>query len=377
MKHRHVLTIIAFISSSLLGCSTDSRYAVTEFKEIPGLLEFHDMPGVSIAIIEDFKIDQLITFGVKDRNTLEPVTQDTLFQAASMSKSVTAVAAMKMAQNGMIDLDEDINNELVSWTVAENEQTKEEKVNLRRLLSHTAGTTVHGFSGYRQDEVIPSLHEILNGQAPANSPAVVVDTTPGSQFSYSGGGYVIAQQAMIDVTQQPFEDWVNEAVFEPLAMTSSSFNQILSEERTGRASAGHDTEGQNIPGNYNLYPEMSAAGLWTTPQDLAKLLIELQLSLLNQSNIVLAGDVVEEMITPIGGPIFNTDDLFYGLGFMITRQGDEMYFGHGGNQSGFHSQMGATRSGNGYVVMTNGDNGPAVIDEIVTLLERAATQNAR
>jgi len=323
--------------------------------------------------MKDFEIDQLLVFGVKNQNTLEPVTQDTLFQAASMSKSVTAVAAMKMSQNGMIDLDDDINNELVSWAVDENEHTNEEKVTLRRLLSHTAGTTVHGFQGYSQYVVIPSLHEILNGQAPANSPAIVVNNIPGSRFSYSGGGYVLAQQAMIDATQQPFEDLMNEAVFEPLAMTSSSFNQFLSEEKVARVSAGHDTEGQNILGDYNLYPEMSAAGLWTTPQDLAKLLIELQLSLLNQSNIVLAGEVVEEMITPIGGSISDSGDLFYGLGFMISKQGDEMYFGHAGNQTGFHSQMGATKSGAGYVVMTNGDNGPAVIDEIVSLIEKSET----
>jgi len=372
---------IALISGTLLGCSSDSGTSISgrtldEINEIPGLLEDYNVPGVSIAIIRDYEVDQLLTYGLKNSETSAQVTPDTLFQAASMSKSVTAVAAMKMSQNGMIDLHDDINNELVSWSIEGNEHTEVEKVNLRRLLSHTAGTSVHGFAGYSQGEVIPSLHEILNGQAPANSPAIVVNNIPGSQFSYSGGGYVLAQQAMIDVTQQPFEDLMNEAIFEPLGMTSSSFDQFLSEDRIALISAGHDSEGQNIPGDYNLYPEMSAAGLWTTPEDLAKLLIELQLSLLNQSNILLAGEVVEDMITPIGGPIWGTDDLSYGLGFMISTKDDEMSFGHGGNQAGFHSQMGATRSGSGYVVMTNGDNGPALIEEIVSLIEESVIQNS-
>lgn len=381
MKNRNFVVFFAIFSSLLLGCSSDSgrsesAAAIDAFNEIPSLMEAYNVPGVSIAVIQDYKVSQLLAYGTANNETLVQVTPDTLFQAASISKSVTAVAAMKMSQDGMIDIHDNINNELVSWTVEDNEHTEVEKVTFRRLLSHTAGTSVHGFAGYRQNEAIPSLQEILNGQDPANSPPIVVNNTPGSQFSYSGGGYVLAQQALIDVTQQSFEDMMHETVFAPLDMMSSSFNQFLSEDSLARASVGHDSDGRNILGDYHLYPEMSAAGLWTTPHDLGKLLIELQLSLQNQSNILLAGEVVEEMITPVGGPIWNSDDLFYGLGFfIISKQGDEMYFGHEGNQSGFHSRMAATRSGLGYVVMTNGDNGPIVIDAIVSLIEKSQTQN--
>ncbi len=371
-----ILSILVLSACSSDSSNTPAGHSVNNFSEIPGLLEIYNVPGVSIAIIKDYEIDQLLAFGIKNQSTLAPVTKDTLFQAASMSKSVAAVAAMKMSQNGMIDLDEDINNKLVSWTVEDNIHTTEEKVNLRRLLSHTAGTTVHGFAGYRQDEETPSLVEILNGQAPANSAAVKVDNTPGSTFSYSGGGYIVAQQALIDLAQQPFEDILRETVLEPLGMKSSSFNQLLTEEQLSSASAGHDTNGLNIMGDYNRYPEMSAAGLWTTPEDLAYFLIELQLALRNQSDKVLTGDAVEEMITPVSGPIFGTEDLFYGLGFMNSQQGDKVYFGHAGNQAGFHSQMAATRSGTGYVVMTNGDHGPALIEEIVTLIEKEETQDS-
>lgn len=377
VKNRNVLTTIALISSSLFGCSSDPGYTVNEYEEIPSLLEYYDVPGVSIAIIEDFKIDQLLTYGVKNRATSAPVNQDTLFQAASISKSVTAVATMKMYQDGMIELDEDINNKLVSWNLEENDYTSEEKVSLRRLLSHTAGTTVHGFRGYNQNETIPTLQAILDGQTPANSPAIVVDTTPGSLFRYSGGGYVIAQQALMDLTQQPFEDLMNEILLEPLEMTSSSFNLPLSDDRMARTSAGHHIDGQNIVGDYNRYPEMSAAGLWTTPQDLAKLLIELQLSLVNQSNKVLAGEVVEEMLTSTGEPASDPVDDFYGLGFNVWKHGDEIHFGHAGVNSGFVSQMTAQKtSGAGFVVMTNGDNGAAVIEEIISLIEREKIQNS-
>ena len=379
MNNGIVFSIAALVTSSLLGCSSNSTFnsgnGLNAFSEIPELMELHGVPGVSIATIKNFKIDKILVFGVKNQNTQDPVTQDTLFQAASMSKSVTAVAAMKMSQNGMIGLDIDINNELVSWSVDENEHTTEEKVTLRRLLSHTAGTTIHGFPGYHQDEAIPSLIEILNGQSPANTAAIVVDSRPGSQFKYSGGGYVLAQQALIDVTQQPFEDLMNENVLEPLGMTNSSFRQFLSNDNIAKVSAGHNSAGQNIFGDYNKYPEMSAAGLWSTPQDLAKFLIELQLSLLNQSNKVLAGEVVEEMITPIVDPEFGTSNSSYGLGFTLWTEGDDEYFGHAGANAGFKSQMIAHRnSGDGAVVMTNGNNGDFVVEEIISFIKKANAQ---
>lgn len=387
MKNKNVLSIIALISSSLLGCSSvsDSGYSINEFDDIPGLLKYYNVPGVSIAIIKDFKIDKLLVYGVKNQSTREPVTQDTLFQAGSISKSVSAIAAMKLSQNGLIDLDEDINNKLVSWTVEENEYTAEEKVTLRRLLSHRAGISIEGFSeaGYYQNEELPSLVEILNGQPPAYSPAVVLDNTPGSAFKYSNEGYLIMQQALIDMTQQPFENIMDETVLEPLDMTSSSFDLFLSEDRIARASAGHDTEGQNILGDYKILPEFAPAGLWTTPEDLAKFLIELQLSLLNQSNTVLAAEVVEEVLTPIGGPV-NDEEVndenyvreFYGLGFRLKEHGDDYKFGHGGATIGFRTRMAAhTRSGAGYVVMTNSLNGVPVYEEIISFIEKAETQD--
>ena len=372
MQHKILNSVIVLLLTPLLGCSTNSDYVINDFNKISALMEFHNVPGVSIAIIKDFKIDQLLVYGVKNQDTLAPVTNDTLFQAASISKSVASVAVMKMSQNGIIDIDEDINNKLISWNVEENEFTIEHKATFRKLLSHTAGTTVHGFHGYSQNDEIPSLVEILNGQTPANSPAIVVDNTPGNTFEYSGGGFVIAQQALIDVTQQPFEDLMNDTVLEPLGMTSSSYKQLLSGDKIARTSAGHDSNGNNILADYNIYPEMSAAGLWTTPQDLAKFLIELQLALLTRSNKVLTDDAVEEMITPTGGPVFNSENIFYGLGFMIWKQGDEIYFGHGGANKGFRSRMMAhNKLGMGYVVMTNGENGEDVIQEIVSLISRS------
>lgn len=361
MQHRKKNSAIVLILSLFLGCSSDSDYVVNDFNDIPALLEFYNVPGVSIAIIKDFEIDQLLVYGVKNQATLAPVTEGSLFQAASISKSVAAVASMKMSQNEMIDLDEDINHKLISWNVEENEFTTEQKVTLRRLLSHTAGTTVPGFGGYNQNEEIPSLVEILNGQKPANSPAIVVDNTPGSPFKYSGGGYVIAQQTLIDVTQQPFEDFMYETVLEPLSMTSSSYNQLLSEDRIAKVSVGHYSNGQNILGDYNIYPEMAAAGLWTTPQDLAKFLIELQLSLRNQSNKILTAESVEEMLMPTG----------YGLGFNVWKRGNEIHFGHGGANVGFRSLIVAHKTaGIGFVVMTNSDNGSEVISKISSLIKQ-------
>lgn len=344
---------------SWTGCDKDNPASPDETSYVETLMTLNDVPGVSIAIIRNFQIYTLEVYGVKNVTSEDPVTFQTLFQAASISKPVSSMAALKPVQDGKLRLDENINLSLTSWQVTENTHTSDEKVTLRLLMSHTAGTTVHGFRGYRYGENRPTLIQVLNGSPPANSPAIVVDTVPGTISRYSGGGFCIMQQAMIDVEQADFPQILQEAVLTPLSMDNSTFDQPLGEARLNQAATGHLSNGQIIPGDHHVYPEMAAAGLWTTPANLANFLIEVQLSLAEQSNRLLTAETTDLMLTPV----LNSG---YGLGMSIMNINGEIYFGHGGANEGFRCFMMAHKTdGVGVVVMTNSDNGSDLIDTLL------------
>ena len=313
-------------------------------------MKFYKVPGLTIAVIKDFKVDWARAYGVKDIESNEPVTTETLFQAGSISKSVNAMVAMKKVEQGKISLDEPINNKLVTWKLPENEFTAKKKVTLRNLLSHTAGTTVHGFPGYAVSEKVPTLPQVLDGASPANTAPVRVDFEPGSKFRYSGGGTTIAQLAIMDIEKQPYPEIAKKTVLEPLRMTNSTYSQPLPDDWRKQAASGHRQDGSLVAGKIHVYPEMAAAGLWTTPTDLAKFAIDLQLSLAGRANKVLSKSSVEMMTTSFMENV--------GLGFFIEKHGNALYFGHGGADEGFRAEMLVSRDkGYGAVVMANSDNG--------------------
>src|SRR6185503_1209830 len=190
-------------------------------------MKHYKVPGVTVAVIHDFKIAWAKAYGVKDTETNEAVTTETLFQAGSISKPVAAMAALKKVEQGKIALDEDINNRLTTWKLPDNDFTAKKRVTLANLLSHTGGTTVHGFPGYEPDQKLPTLPQILDGAAPANTAAVRVDFEPGSKFRYSGGGTTIAQLAIMDIEKKPYPQIAQETVLGPLNMTSSTYQQPL------------------------------------------------------------------------------------------------------------------------------------------------------
>ena len=313
-------------------------------------MKFYKVPGLSVAVIKDFKIDWARSYGVKDIETKEPVVLETLFQAGSISKSVNAMVAMKKVEQGKISLDEPINNKLVTWKLPENEFTARKKVTLRNLLSHTAGTTVHGFPGYAVTEKLPTLPQVLDGASPANTAAVRVDFEPGSKFRYSGGGITIAQLAIMDLEKQPYPEIAKKTVLDPLKMTNSTYSQPLPDDWRKLAASGHRQDGSLVEGKIHVYPEMAAAGLWTTPTDLAKFAIDVQLSLAGRANRVLSKDSTQTMTTAFLENV--------GLGFFIEKHGNSLYFGHGGADEGFRAEMLVSRDkGYGAVVMANSDNG--------------------
>jgi CubicO group peptidase (beta-lactamase class C family) len=324
-------------------------------------MRFYKVPGVSVAVVNEGRIEWARGYGVKDNTTNDAVTTETLFQAGSISKPVAALAALKLVQQGKLNLDENVNLKLVSWKLPDNDFTKDQKVTLRRLLTHNAGLTVHGFPGYAADEEVPTAVQVLDGQKPANTPAIRVDTVPGTIWRYSGGGYTIMQQLLVDVLKKPFPEIMRESVLEPAGMKRSTYEQPLPVARAKETATAH-VNGEAIKGRYHTYPEMAAAGLWTTPSELALLTIELQKSLAGKSNKIISKEMTAQMLS--------RQFQNWGLGPSITVKDQIIEFSHGGSDEGFESFWVGFSNGSGAAVMTNGDRGNPLAMEIIRSIAR-------
>ena len=315
-----------------------------------------DVPGVSIAVIHGGAVHWARGFGVTALGG-PPVLPETLFQAGSISKPVAAVAALALVQAGKLDLDADVNLALKSWKIPANSWTDDAKVTLRRLLNHSAGVTVHGFPGYATGGPVPSLVEVLDGAPPANTAAIRVDTVPGKQFRYSGGGYTIMQQLLIDVTGKSFPDLLEETVLKPFGMTHSSFVQPLPASEATMAATPYRRDKAPVPGGPHIYPELAAAGLWTTPTDVARFAVALQNAWAGRDTSVLAQSTTTQMLTPGLGD--------YGLGPVVRGAPPHRRFLHDGVNDGFVNMMVAYENGDGAVIMTNGIRGWQLAREIM------------
>src|SRR5262245_2270193 len=255
------------------------------------------IPGLSLAIVQEGKIVKARAYGVTEAGGSQPVTPATLFQAGSISKPVTAFGALVLVQRGKLDLDADVNLKLKTWKVPASDVARGKKVTLRRLLSHSAGLTVHGFPGYAVGEPVPSVVQILDGAKPANTDPIRVDLEPGTKFRYSGGGYTVAQQLILDVTGKPFPQTMRDLVLGPLGMSQSTYEQPLPRDKAELTPTGHGGDRVRIDGRWHIYPEMAAAGLWTTPSDLARFAIGVQQAAAGKSKVLGRG-LARQMLAP-------------------------------------------------------------------------------
>ncbi len=318
-------------------------------------MKHYRVPGVSVAVVKDGEIRWAKGYGIANTRTKAPVETETLFQAGSISKPIAALAALKLVDQGTVDLDTDVNQYLKNWTVPENGFTDTEKVTLRRLLTHTAGMTVHGFPGYSQWDEFPTTQQVLDGEG--NTDPVRVDTTPGGTWRYSGGGYTVMQKLVEDVSGMSFDEYLGEHVLAPMGMENSTYQQPLSEELHAMASAAYDHQGKILAGNWNNYPEQAAAGLWTTPSELARYCMEIQQIVAGKEEGVLSRDTVLEMLKKHQGD--------WGLGPSLEGGAEALIFQHGGKNAGFTNEMFAyAHRGDAVIVMTSGDSGGALIGEI-------------
>jgi CubicO group peptidase (beta-lactamase class C family) len=318
----------------------------------------YHVPGVSIALIDSGRIAWARGFGVKKAGTADSIGGATIFQAGSTSKPIAVTAMLRLVEQGRLSLDENVNRYLRSWKLPENRFTAREKVTLRRIVSHSAGLTVHGFPGYAVGQPLPTLPQILDGKKPANTEPVRVDTFPGALYRYSGGGLTIMQQLLIDVTGKSFPELTRDLVLGPTGMTHSTYEEPLPSARVADAARAHDSQGVMIPGGWHIYPEMAAAGLWTTPSDLARWALAITAARAGRASTPLSPGTVTQMLTVQKEPL--------GLGVFLGGNGRAFHFGHGGDNQGFHTDLVMyPEAGQGVAVMANGDAGPALIQEII------------
>jgi CubicO group peptidase (beta-lactamase class C family) len=319
-----------------------------------------NVPGVSIAVIHEGRIEWARGFGVKSIGGA-PVTADTLFQAASISKPVFAVAVMRQVQAGKLDLDANVNDYLKSWKLPDNEFTKDQKVTLRRVLSHTAGLTVHGFPGYEAGAKVPTNIQILDGMAPANNPEIRVDVVPGSLYRYSGGGYTLAQLLMRDVTGQALPKLMHDTVLAPLGMSRSTYDQPLPASRAGEVALPYRGDGTPVTGGPHVYPELAAAGLWTTPSDLARYALGVREALAGKSKVITAATARLMLTKQLGD---------HAIGPVVGGSTARKYFTHNGGNEGYRCLLVMYEDGEGAAIMTNGDNGGGLMYEVVRTIAR-------
>ncbi|MDE2877530.1 serine hydrolase domain-containing protein [Candidatus Palauibacter soopunensis] len=318
------------------------------------------VPGVSVAVLVDGEIAWARGYGLADVESGRSVTPNTLFQAASISKPVAALAALRLVESGRADLDGDVNAYLTSWRVPDNAFTVQAPVTLRGLLTHRAGLTVWGFPGYGPDEEAPDGPGVLDGHG--NTDPVRVYKVPGESWRYSGGGYTVMQQLVADVHGKPFATVMREEVLDPIGMLRSTYEQPIPPERRDDIATGYRPNGDRVPSGWHTYPEQAAAGLWTTPSELALYAREMQRAWKGESTRVLGEALAREMLTP------DADD--WGLGPAISEDGER--FRHGGSNQGFRCTFAAYIDGDdGVFVMTNSDSGSELASEIAITVAHA------
>lgn len=360
-----VLQRVERITANLLPANV-IRGGASRGLKLADRMEHYGTPGVSIAVINGFAIEWARGYGTLALDSPDAVTAQTLFQVASISKPVAAVGALRLVQEGRLKLDEDVNDRLKSWKVPENEFTQERKVTLRGLLTHTAGFDMFPYEGSRASEPLPTVLQVLDGAAPATNPPVRVVHRPGSRVVYSGGGFLVLQQLLVDVTQTPFPDLMLDRVFRPLEMRDSTFQHPLPEDLRPRAASGTQ-RGEPVEGRWLIKPNMASGGLWSTASDIARLLIELQKARLGESARVLTQQTVNLMLPPDESPVFGDGSdsvLVRGMGFGVAGDGPTFRFSHGGYTTGYRAEAIAFGDGRGVVILTNGSS-QALLREII------------
>ncbi|WP_067460885.1 non-ribosomal peptide synthetase [Actinomadura macra] len=362
----HLTRVAELVERPAATAPAPRRRATTE--PIPGLLttmKDEHVPGVSIAVLRDGEPAELHAHGVLAMGGTDPVTPDTLFQAGSISKHVTALGALTLVEQGRLDLDEDVNRYLTSWQVPGSEDGAPPPViTVRHLLGNTSGLSLAPNKGYRRDEPVPSLLDLLCGRPPVTTPPVRAAGTPGAVYRKANVNWSVLQQVMEDVTGLPFTELMDTLVLGPLGMDASSYHQRFPETSGRSVAVGHAPDGSPIEGGWRVRLEVAAAGLWTTAEDLTKIAREIRRAHRGEESVLIGTERAHQMLVPHPGA-------FYGLGSIVDDTGADLEFGHGGEPIGYwNMSISRVGGGTGFVALTNGESGGAVVRLLVATLGR-------
>ena len=370
---KYLLLVLLFLSTTAFSQTAEVKRRIQQVENglipyvpvkgfaqwtIADRMKYHKIPGASIAVIKDFKIDWAKSYGLADTTLKKPASNQTVYSAGSVSKLLMAFAAMRMVEQGKINLDSPINNYLKSWKLAENDFTKNKPVTLRMLLSHTGGTSQSAYFGFTPDKKpLPTIVEIVSGASISEARPVVVNSEPGKEFRYSGGGSMVAQLALMDITGKDFNSIISEQIFEPLGLKQATFQQPLPASFANNAASAY-SEASWFKGMPYVYPQQAAAGLYSNATNLATFIIEMQKAYAGNSKL-MKKSTVEQMLIPVAKISEGSYLEQIGLGaFLLERTGNTntkgKYFEHQGVNAGFVTYaMGSVEDGNGIVIMMN------------------------
>lgn len=321
----------------------------------------HKVPALSVAVIRNGALDWSAAWGALETGSGRAGC-DSLFQAGSLAKPVTVLAALRMQQQGVIDFDKDIATHLASYTLPAGAQTAANPVTLRNLFTHTSGITPGGYDGYAQGQPIPTDVQTVRAEAPANSRKVEVLEAPGESLVYSGGGYTVAEIALQDTLKQPFEQIMQQWLLTPVGMRQADFTVPLPAASHAHAARGHRADGSVVPGGWHHHPEQAAAGLWATASDMAAFLVELHKGYVGTSEVFTQASIRELMANPIDR---------HAYGFRLIGEGEDVFLTHYGGTVGYRAGMTLNlRTGDGAVYLANSDNGSNLGREFLAAVSR-------
>ena len=354
--HKIFISSLIFFSFSISAHSTDIK------KSLFSAMKSYNVPTVGYAIINNYKIVSAKTISI-DKSTY--VSLKSLFQAASISKSMTAYGALNLVDKKKLELDKPANNYLKTWKIPQNKYTKKHPVKLNNLMDMTAGLSVSGFAGYQRGKPLPSQLDILNGISPANNKPIRVFYTPGSKYFYSGGAFQVLQQVITDTTKKKFNTYMNKKILNKLGMQDSIYEYPLkTSEFLAQAIPGYDWNNKKIKGGWHNYMCSGACGMWSTPTDLARFILNVTNSYLGNKDGLISKKLAKKLLTRQK----NTD---FGLGFVVSGKGNGLYFWKAGHNYGYHSLvLMFPNTGDGIAIMTNSESGSILINYIVAIIAK-------
>ncbi len=368
---------IARVENGLVPMSAEAQPQWGSSATLAERMAHYQAPGVSVAVMDEHGLDWAKGYGVRVAGESEAVTAQTLFHAGSVAKSLSAAAILTLVEQGLLSLDDDVNDQLVSWRVPENEYTAREKVTLRRLLSHSAGIK-DGLTNRGPDDPMPayvtfgdevpgaSLQQLLEGMPEDDIGPTRVVQVPGTGFRYANADYAILELLVEDRLGQPFDDFMQAAVLDRLRMASSSYHQPLPQELRARSVSEHTLDGKPVAGGRANFPFHAAGSLWTTPGDLVLFMIDLMKAYQGETGHLLSPEMARQMLSPQIAILDNHLSDAFGLGVELqsTSQGPKVW--HSGGTWGSNSVIWFyPQIGKGAVAMTNSASGSLLRFEIL------------